>query len=116
MSFLRKHLPSEEPSKHESFVDVAFQSSYPALSEFLTVAVYPDGSPRQLSTLTLFRDDGQWKACLNDKDNGTVLFVTENTYGTLLEALEILLQEERPPWRKSTFKPNKGPRKGGTGS
>jgi hypothetical protein len=108
MSFLRKHQSQSGDSKPPPFVDVDFQNSYPALFEFMSCPTYPDGSSRQLSTLTLFRDDNLWKACLNEKDQGLVLFVSEDRFGVLLEALELLLQEERPPWRKSTHKGKPG--------
>jgi len=116
MSFLRKR--QEDPSSLSAppSADKEFQLQFPALSEYLTCPQYPDGSVRLLSTLTIFREDGWWKACLNEKDQGLVLFVAEERFGTLLEALELLLQEERPPWRKSTVKRGQGSqsRKGGT--
>lgn len=110
MSFLRKIQTEQSASSAQQCRDEEFQLAYPALSEYLTVGSYPDGSPRQLATLTVFREDGWWKACLNEKDQGLVLFVAENRFSVLLEALELLLQEESPPWRKSTVKrpPGKG--------
>lgn len=116
MSYLKKLQASDGAGKPASFVDVDFQNSYPALHEFMTSPTYPDGSSRQLSTLTLFRDDGFWKACLNEKDQGLVLFVAEDRFGVLMEALELLLQEERPPWRKSTHKGRPGPSGKGKGT
>jgi len=111
MSFLRRQSGDPSSASGASFVDVEFQTSYPALSEYLTSAQYPDGTARQLATLTIFREDGFWKACLNEKDQGLVLFVAEGRFGTLLEALELLLQEDHPPWRKSTTKRGGGPKK-----
>ena len=110
MSFLRKHQGDPSSSSAQQSEDSEFKLQYPALSEYLTCPQYPDGSVRQLATLTVFREDGWWKACLNEKDQGLVLFVAESRYGTLLEALELLLQEDHPPWRKSTVK--RGPGKG----
>jgi len=111
MSFLRRHQAGPSSSSEVPSVDKDFQLLYPALSEYLTCQQYPDGTARQLSTLTIFREDGWWKACLNEKDQGLVMFVAEAAFGTLLEALELLLQEDRPPWRKSTAK--KGQKGGG---
>jgi len=111
MSFLRKRPDEASPSNVALSVDVAFQKEYPALSEHLTCPQYPDGTPRLLSTMTVFREDGFWKACLNEKDQGLVLFVAESKFGTLLEALELLLQEDHPPWRKSTGKKGSGSKK-----
>jgi len=116
MSFLRKHQADPSSSSGQPSEDKEFKLQYPALSEYLTCPLYPDGTARQLSTLTVFREDGWWKACLNEKDQGLVLFVAEQGFGTLLEALELLLQEDRPPWRKSTSKRGQGAygKKGGT--
>jgi len=111
MSFLRKHQADPSSSSGQPSVDLAFSQQYPALHEYLTCPQYPDGSVRQLSTMTVFREDGFWKACLNEKDQGLVLFVAESQFGTLLEALELLLQEDHPPWRKSTTKKGGGARK-----
>jgi hypothetical protein len=116
MSFLRKQVGQDASGGQGSFVDADFQKGYPALTEYLTVPQYPDGSPRALATLTLFREDGLWKACLNEKDQGLVLFVAEGRFNVLLEALELLLQEEHPPWRKSTAKRTFKQGKGGTGA
>jgi len=108
MSFLRKHQGDPSSSSAPSSVDSDFQARLPALSEYLTCPQYPDGSVRQLSTMTIFREDGWWKCCLNEKDQGLVLFVAEARFDALFEALELLLQEEHVPWRKSTVKRNPG--------
>lgn len=104
MSFLKKHQASGESSKHASPEDVAFLKRFPALHEYLTATSYPDGSARQTASLSVFSEDGLWKACLNERDTGMVLFVAESHYDDLLTALELLLQEERPPWRPSKHK------------
>jgi len=111
MSFLRRHQTDPSSSNGQPSVDHSFQKQYPALHEYLTCPLYPDQTPRQLSTMTVFREDGFWKACLNEKDQGLVLFVAEAQFGTLLEALELLLQEDHPPWRKSTGKKGGGSKK-----
>lgn len=108
MSFLRRHLADPSSSSGQPSEDKDFKLAFPALHEYLTCPLYPDGSTRLLATLTVFREDGYWKACLNEKDQGLVLFVAEQKYGTLLEAIELLLQEDHPPWRKSTSKKPQG--------
>jgi len=111
MSFLRRHQGDPSSSNGQPSEDLAFKGQFPALHEYLTCPLYPDATPRQLSTMTVFREDGFWKACLNEKDQGLVLFVAEAQFGTLLEALELLLQEDHPPWRRSTGKKSGGSRK-----
>jgi len=101
MSFLRRR--SQEPEDLSGGLppDKDFQDRFPALFEHLTASRYPDGSARRTCSLSVFCEDASWKACLNDRDQNLVLFVTESRFDTLLEGLELLLQEEFPPWRKS---------------
>jgi len=113
MSFLRKHQEESSQSSGPSSVDQEFKLRFPALSEYLTCPQYPDGSVRLLATMTIFREDGWWKCCLNEKDQGLVLFVAEARFETLFEALELVLQGDQVPWRKSTVKRGPGQRKGG---
>lgn len=112
MSFVRKLQAETAGSSSASSVDVEMRAVMPALHDYLTLEAYDDGTPRQKATLTIFREDGLWKGCLNEKDQGLVLFVAEGRISSVLEALELLLQEDRPPWRRSTTKGSKGPRKG----
>jgi len=113
MSFLKKHQASGGPLKPASQEDAAFKTKHPALFEYLTLRQYPDGSNRQTASLSVFHEDGLWKACLNERDTGLVLFVAEERHSDLLDALELLLQEDRPPWRPSKSKgQNRGREKG----
>jgi len=104
MSFLRKTEVESTQSSSAMTLDPEFSKMYPALHEYLTAEQYPDNSPRIKSTISIFTEDQLWKACLNEKDQGLVLFVAEERFGALIEALELLLQEERVPWRKSKAK------------
>jgi len=99
MSFIDKHRQTGSLSNGGQLTDRVFQADYPALFEYLGLTQYPDGKSRQTASLTLFSEDGLWKACLNDRETAQVLFVTETSFGVLLAALELLLQSDRPPWR-----------------
>lgn len=79
----------------------------PALVEFLSCEVWPDGTERKPGTLLLFVDQGKAKACLSDRDQGLVLFFTVDCLATLLEAADDVLKDESADWR---------PAKGGTQS
>jgi len=103
MSFLKRRQPEEGQSNGGQPNDPDFNQRFPALFEHLTANRYPDGTARRTCSLSLFSEDGLWKACLNDRDQGLVLFVTEGRLDAILEGLELLLQEEFPPWRKSTI-------------
>lgn len=72
-----------------------------ALVELLTARVYPgkDKRPRQVATLLIFCEDGQWKTCLGERDTKRSLWGSGNTVEQALECLETLLQREVTPWR-----------------
>lgn len=108
MSFLRKQVPVPEGGQSAEPVDRDFLLTFPALAEYLTAHAYPDGTARERSTVSVFFEDGQFKACLNERDQGLVLFVSEGKFGCLFEALELLLQSEHVPWRVSKQKPSSG--------
>lgn len=116
MSHVRKVQAEVAGSGLISSTDPVVQARFPALHDYLTLETYDDGSPRQKSSLTIFREDGFWKGCLNERDQGMVLFVAEERLENVFEAVELLLQEDRPPWRKSNTKGRGGPRKAGTNS
>lgn len=111
MSFLRKAQASGGPLKPASSGDAGFLKEHPALCEYLTSETYPDGSHRHRSSVTVFSEDGFFKACLNEKDQGLVLFVAEASFNDLWPALELLLQADQIPWRKSHSKAGNRPRK-----
>lgn len=116
VSFLRRLENEGTPTPSGGVGDKEFSATYPALTEYLTCERYPDGSPREKATLSVFHEDGLFKMCINERDQGLVLFVAEERFSVLLEALELVLQEDRPPWRKSKAKGPSGSTKRGKGS
>jgi hypothetical protein len=79
-------------------VDPGFSATYPALWEYLSLGVLPDG-PRQTSTLLVFLEDGMVKMCLHDRDAGVQLFRSADTFSGALEGLEEALESGRADWR-----------------
>jgi len=73
--------------------------TYPALLEWMTLGVLADG-PRQTSTLLLFTEEGQWKACLHDRDGGVQLFRSGETVSEALQSVEDALVSGRADWRE----------------
>lgn len=71
------------------------------LSWHLTARRYADGTPRDVSTITLFWEHGRWKVCLNDRDNGKVAFLTTSELTHLWDELEAALQARTLDWRKT---------------
>jgi hypothetical protein len=76
-------------------------SSHPALVEYLTLASYPDGSERMVSTLLILAECGRIKVCLSDRDQSRSLWVTADTLEDALGQLEEDLQLGTADWRRS---------------
>jgi len=97
---LRKISQVEERVRARGGLDpCSLAARYPNLWEHLTALAYPDQTARVPSSVSVFLDAGCLKACLKDKDNGLVAFVTADSLTGLLEALEAGLAEESLDWR-----------------
>lgn len=96
--------------------DADWMREYPALFEYVTAGVNPDGSVRRTATLTLFADSGSWKCYLNERDAGASLCATGDTVAHALSALEVMLESENPPWRFVEASGHSGSKKGRKGS
>lgn len=83
----------------KKFSDPFMVEQCPLVLSYLVETQYEDGSARRTSTLTLFVDDGQLKASLNDRDNSRTAFVSADSLAELLEALECHLSDPTSPWR-----------------
>lgn len=70
-----------------------------ALLEFLSAAVYPTGEPRQTGTLLLFVEEGRVKACVSDRDQAAVAFVTGSGLLSTLSLVEESIREGTLDWR-----------------
>lgn len=77
---------------------------YPALSEYLALDEYPDGTKRVTSTLLLFVEESELKCCLNDRDQSRTCFVTGQTLSEMLDHLEAGLCDENLQWRRAKGK------------
>lgn len=79
--------------------DSAFAKKYPALAEFISLEEWSEGVPRTRGTITVFWEDGAFKASLNDRDSESVAFVSKNSFAGLLDALEKGLVGSTHDWR-----------------
>lgn len=105
MSFLdRIPKPASNGPGNAPCLDDAFAKKYPALTEFLTVSVLPDGQLRQPSSLTLFCEESVFKLCLSERDRGLTLWATGDTLLDALKQLEGRLASPKPEWRKGRSK------------
>jgi len=88
--------------------DQAAAKMLPLLVEHMTCDAYEDGTKRQRSTVTLFVEDGNVKACLNDRECERSLFRSAGEFLSALEAIEKALKEgdesEWRPWNKKRSK------------
>lgn len=75
--------------------------TYPALHEFLTLAVWDDGSPRQTGTLLLCWGEGRWRAWLNDRDSQRSAWLSAAALADLLGAIEDGLVGSSLEWRRA---------------
>lgn len=76
-----------------------------ALLEFLCASAYPTGEPRETGTVLIFAEDGRLKACVSDRDQDAVAFVSGSGLLSLLSFVEDNLREGALDWR--TQKPKK---------
>lgn len=99
MSFLRRlQRPSEAAVDRAVAHDPQLAGKYPALHEYLTAVVGPDGKRRQTSSLTVYSQQGRFRGFLNDRDSGGSLGAESDSFTGLLGALEAELESDSPNW------------------
>jgi hypothetical protein len=86
-------------------------TAYPSLSEYVSSAVWEDGTPRETSTLLMFFEEGLFKMCLTDRALQRSLWSSGEEPADCWATLEVLLTEGRGEWRKSKGYGNKGARR-----
>jgi hypothetical protein len=77
-----------------------FTFDAPTLVEFLSTPVYDDGTRRETGTILIFFEEGLWKCCVRDRDNGRVCFLSAQTLCGLLGRVSVGLSEDALDWRK----------------
>lgn len=100
-----------EPSNRSIGQDEAFRRRCPTLHDHLFDQTWDDGSSRETSTLLIFRDDGGWKACLNDRSMQRTAFICGASVQELLDAIEEGLAGDELDWRTKRPVTNQKPRK-----
>lgn len=71
----------------------------PALSEFLTLFQWEDGSERETGTVNIFFQDGRVKVCLTDKDGQKMAYLTIRQGGSILDQVEEAILADDTGWR-----------------
>jgi len=81
------------------FSDEAWAKKYPSIVEHLVCGAYDDGTPRELSSLTISASDGQLQLALNDKEMRRSLYTSAGTLPEALQLMERALVSGTCPWR-----------------
>lgn len=71
----------------------------PELAEWMTAAAYEDGSVRLPPTMTLFCQNGEWRASLRDRQEKLVLFLSARTWADLFKMINEFCLSDLAPWR-----------------
>jgi len=109
MSFLDKLREARPGAVAPSAMhDPAFQKTCPALFEYMTAVSFSDGQTRTPCSLTVFAEDGAFKACLSERDMDLTLWGTGATFHEALACLETRLVSPNPDWRKKRPQRGKG--------
>lgn len=75
------------------------QERWAALLEHLSASAYPTGEERETGTILLFAEGGRLKACVSDRDQNAVAFVTGSGLLSLLSSVEDGLRDDTLDWR-----------------
>lgn len=73
----------------------------PAVTEYLTASVYPDGGPRERSVISVFIEDARVKLCLNDRDAGRTLWRSADGIEDCLILVETAIVDGTADWRRA---------------
>lgn len=80
-------------------VPAELSTEYPAIAEYMSSVAWPDGSEREVSTLTFLLEDGKLKGCINDRANQRGLWRSGDTFAEVLACLECAVSDDRSTWR-----------------
>lgn len=102
VSFLRQVAAADLSRSRGSEPEaVAWGAAHPAVMEYLTADQWPSGGVRVTSTVLVFVEDGVWKACLHDRQDGSTLWVSSGSMPGLMSVLEATLASGQAEWRKA---------------
>jgi len=87
------------PGANCTALDGKFLAKYPSLAHHIGDDFWDDNTPRTRSTLTLYLEEGSFKAALNDKEADASVFRTGETLDAVLAALEKALASGTADWR-----------------
>ena len=101
MGLLKRSLPSDNGATGApagSVVGVG--ECWPAVGEFITLTRWDDGKRRETGTVMVLCEGGKWKAWLHDRDGKQSAWISGDSAGELMEAVEQALLSGCVGWRK----------------
>lgn len=100
-SFLKAALGNAEKrstAEKEASCDLLAEHA-PAVLEFMTALVGPDGEPRKTATITLFAERGMFHVVLSERQEGLKLFASGSGLLDALRALDGRLIDDPVDWQ-----------------
>lgn len=79
--------------------DAAWAKKFPTMYDYMVKLHFDDGSSRQVSKVSIFVENGVWKAALNDPEERCSVYVAGETVEGALKALEAALASGNAEWR-----------------
>ncbi len=76
-----------------------FAEGHPDLFDFLTLAKWPDGKPRQLGTILVCVEGGLVKGWINDKECGVSCWLSCGSLSGLFKRMDAICGGAEADWR-----------------
>lgn len=95
----RKSAKTATPDAIYAYRSATDETSYSCLYTLLALKKF-EGETRELGSISLFAEQGRLKACVSDKDNGQVAFITLEELDTAFQEIEEALQNDSLTWRE----------------
>ena len=101
MALRRKAAPTEGQSGDRlSIVDVPMEfNGRPDLADFLIQTKWEDGTPRETGSISIFCQNGRVQACITDKAQGIMAFITIALEGSILDELDHAIGDDDLVWK-----------------
>jgi hypothetical protein len=96
----RRIQPEGAPGGLPVFPDEAWLKKLPTICEYLADDAWDDGSPRELSTVSIKCVEGRVVAVLNDPEERRSLYVSGESVMKAMESLERALGSPQADWRR----------------
>lgn len=100
MSFLNKIADADKGGTVPGVLTGVLVDS-PAVTEYLAVGAYPDGTARERAVISIFIEEGRVKCCLNDRDTGRTLWRSAGGIEACIGLIDDAIAEGTADWRRA---------------